>query len=532
VQAARRLLAEAGQGVLLSADDFFQTPLGYTFRPEALGEAHSAAQRRAAEAVQARTRLIVIDNTHTQVWEMRPYVSLAVGNGYKVHIVEPDTDWKFSPRQLASKTLHNVPLQKIKEMLDRYEKNIDLQKLLNQWDLPPAPTRSEETSKRLVDYSTHDSSQSSGDEEDIYQSDTEEGHALEAPAGQVIPGLDPSVAEFIPLGSRDGSPVTVPGEEAEGEAEEEGGVEGAEGRGVGGLLQALRAEAGLAGPPPPGAAPESEPDVSELLSMFPHLSLGQLETLYMVHQGSTTSVVTALLDEAEETLDLVPRPAPGPVASSSATSYSAASYSAASYSAASYSSAISSTASNCSEPEAPSVKMSLDPMFAVTLQERYGSPVDDSLLGLLTTEELLEVEIPESLALELFAAWRRSLHTRLGSKPLLGQPAPAPLPRARSAEPGPRTVLAPNAVEYYAGRGLSPAPAPTRAARPLVVVRDRSPALPAPEGDRGLQDFIRQRDELYRKARAGSKIQVRPCHCSPPPRRRAWQATTLRRHAS
>ena len=29
-------------------------------------------------------RMIVVDNTNTMAWEMKPYISLAVNNGYKV----------------------------------------------------------------------------------------------------------------------------------------------------------------------------------------------------------------------------------------------------------------------------------------------------------------------------------------------------------------------------------------------------------------------------------------------------------------
>jgi len=38
--------------------------------------------------------LIVIDNTHTQKWEARPYVRAALQKGYKIKILEPSTPWK------------------------------------------------------------------------------------------------------------------------------------------------------------------------------------------------------------------------------------------------------------------------------------------------------------------------------------------------------------------------------------------------------------------------------------------------------
>ena len=31
--------------------------------------------------------MIIVDNTNTMAWEMKPYITLAVNNGYKVHRV-------------------------------------------------------------------------------------------------------------------------------------------------------------------------------------------------------------------------------------------------------------------------------------------------------------------------------------------------------------------------------------------------------------------------------------------------------------
>ena len=50
--------------------------------------------------------------------------------------MEPNTSWKFKVRQLAQKNTHGVPLFKIKEMMERYEKNINLESLLLEWNLP------------------------------------------------------------------------------------------------------------------------------------------------------------------------------------------------------------------------------------------------------------------------------------------------------------------------------------------------------------------------------------------------------------
>jgi hypothetical protein len=100
---------------------------------------------------------------------------------------------------------------------------------------------------------------------------------------------------------------------------------------------------------------------------------------------------------------------------------------------------------------AAALKLPLDPLFAVELQEAFGPPLDASFLQLLSLDEILSVEIPRDLARQLFEAWRLSLQTRLCAKPDFIETAPA---AAFVREEGPRTVLAPNAVAYYENREL------------------------------------------------------------------------------
>ena len=53
-------------------------------------------------------RLIIIDNTNVQAWEMRSYFNIAnkAPYTYKVIVVEPKTPWKFDPKvKLVSREL-------------------------------------------------------------------------------------------------------------------------------------------------------------------------------------------------------------------------------------------------------------------------------------------------------------------------------------------------------------------------------------------------------------------------------------------
>jgi hypothetical protein len=58
-------------------------------------------------------REIAVSNTFTQEWEMKPYFELAEKYGYMVFCVIVENVHN-------GKNIHNVPLEKISEMRDRF----------------------------------------------------------------------------------------------------------------------------------------------------------------------------------------------------------------------------------------------------------------------------------------------------------------------------------------------------------------------------------------------------------------------------
>ncbi|XP_078355373.1 NEDD4-binding protein 2-like 1 [Oculina patagonica] len=73
----------------------------YEFDVSLLGEAHGWNQQRAKSALEKLQSPVIIDNTNTQAWEMKPYVSMALKYGYQIKFVEPDTSWKWNVKELA-----------------------------------------------------------------------------------------------------------------------------------------------------------------------------------------------------------------------------------------------------------------------------------------------------------------------------------------------------------------------------------------------------------------------------------------------
>ncbi|MBN3281956.1 N42L2 protein, partial [Polyodon spathula] len=127
---ARNLLEQNPTGVILSTDDYFLCDGHYQYDRTALGEAHEWTQKRAKESFKKGLSPIIIDNTNIQGWEMKPYVALALQYNYKVMFREPDTWWKYKPRELERHTKHGVPKEKIKRMLEHYQRYVTVQNIM------------------------------------------------------------------------------------------------------------------------------------------------------------------------------------------------------------------------------------------------------------------------------------------------------------------------------------------------------------------------------------------------------------------
>lgn len=110
-----------------SADDFFTEVVGegkaYVFDAKRLGEAHRWCMERFIRATTHRdplgkAALVVVDNTHLQLWEFMGYVQIAQAMGYEVQIIQLET-----PVQIAAKrNVHGVPPGKVEDMSRRFQR--------------------------------------------------------------------------------------------------------------------------------------------------------------------------------------------------------------------------------------------------------------------------------------------------------------------------------------------------------------------------------------------------------------------------
>uniref|UniRef100_A0A8B9PYY5 NEDD4-binding protein 2-like 2 n=2 Tax=Apteryx owenii TaxID=8824 RepID=A0A8B9PYY5_APTOW len=128
---SRFLLGQNCDGIVFSTDDYFRQQDGYTYNAAQLGDAHDWNQKRAKQAMEQGKSPIIIDNTNTQAWEMKPYVEMALEKGYGVEFREPDTWWKFDLEELEKRNKHGVTREKIAQMLERYEYQISIPIVMN-----------------------------------------------------------------------------------------------------------------------------------------------------------------------------------------------------------------------------------------------------------------------------------------------------------------------------------------------------------------------------------------------------------------
>jgi len=148
-------LCNGNESIICSADHFFgYAPEEYVAKwsLQGLGTAHNYCREKSKSLMERQLPLVIIDNTNTMIKEMLPYVEMAVFYGYEVQIEEPVSDWwknkilpfignknRFrSELDLAcedlferSKSVHKVPLETIKKMMQKYEPNLTPEKLLN-----------------------------------------------------------------------------------------------------------------------------------------------------------------------------------------------------------------------------------------------------------------------------------------------------------------------------------------------------------------------------------------------------------------
>uniref|UniRef100_A0A8C4QGQ8 CUE domain-containing protein n=1 Tax=Eptatretus burgeri TaxID=7764 RepID=A0A8C4QGQ8_EPTBU len=140
---ARKIRMENKDAAVLSTDDYFVQGGIYSYNPDLLSEAHEWNHKRAREAMDACKSPVIIDNTNLKLWEMKPYVAMARQRNYSIMFLEPDTPWKFNPKQLERKNSHGISKERINRMMAHYEHQVDVEKILSSFQTKPVMNQSD-----------------------------------------------------------------------------------------------------------------------------------------------------------------------------------------------------------------------------------------------------------------------------------------------------------------------------------------------------------------------------------------------------
>ena len=106
-------------GSLVEADRYFMEYGEYKFDASKLKEAHAWCRDQVRKWMEVDNAgydvdRIVVSNTFTQEWEMKPYYELAEKYGYRVHSIVVEN-------RHGGKNVHNVPDEAIDRMRKRFE---------------------------------------------------------------------------------------------------------------------------------------------------------------------------------------------------------------------------------------------------------------------------------------------------------------------------------------------------------------------------------------------------------------------------
>lgn len=106
------------EGIVHSTDDYFYIDGKYMFDRSRLQEYHDRNFAAFCESLKNGIPVVVCDNTNGKHCFFERYVKAAEEAGYEVRIITmPHPD----PVLAASCTSHNVPIEKIQQMIDEWE---------------------------------------------------------------------------------------------------------------------------------------------------------------------------------------------------------------------------------------------------------------------------------------------------------------------------------------------------------------------------------------------------------------------------
>lgn len=112
--------AEFDGAVVCSNDHYFEET-GIEYSASLLGEAVEMCKRKAFAAMANGAPVVVIDNTHSRLWEFAIFGDFADHFGYSTEVVTVGGRTASHVRMYHARNKHGVPIDVIQDMADRWE---------------------------------------------------------------------------------------------------------------------------------------------------------------------------------------------------------------------------------------------------------------------------------------------------------------------------------------------------------------------------------------------------------------------------
>ncbi|TGZ39811.1 hypothetical protein CRM22_011260 [Opisthorchis felineus] len=131
---ARFLIQHVRDGKIFSVNDHIPSTNNLNvpiYRSAQEYEAQAACKQQAWAAMQDGIMAVVIDNDNLLALDMEPYIDEGVKRGYSVHLIEPNTPWRYSPRKLCRHTSKKISPEQLQTMLDTFDRRLREEELVS-----------------------------------------------------------------------------------------------------------------------------------------------------------------------------------------------------------------------------------------------------------------------------------------------------------------------------------------------------------------------------------------------------------------
>lgn len=116
------LIKDKVEGVICSADHYFEKNGIYTFDKSKLGQAHKKCFDKAVANFK-KNKIVIVDNTNITLKEINPYLDIGFSS---VFMIESYMAWRYDLDELVKRNTHGVPRTTLELMSKKWIKKEDV----------------------------------------------------------------------------------------------------------------------------------------------------------------------------------------------------------------------------------------------------------------------------------------------------------------------------------------------------------------------------------------------------------------------